>query len=59
MDILLDSGYITEDIKQKAQEMRNLSERMFAENMERSAATVRNSAEWKRIIFIADQIKVF
>ena len=56
LDILLDSGHITDDIRLKAQEMRSLSEKMFAESVERSANIVRNSAEWQRIISLADQI---
>jgi hypothetical protein len=59
LDILLDSGNITSGIKLKAQEMRNLSEKMLGENAERSASIIKNSAEWKRILSLADQIRIF
>lgn len=57
LEILLDSGYITEDIKHKVTEMRDLSEKMFGKGIERSATFVRNSPEWRRIIVLADQIR--
>lgn len=59
LNILYDSGYITDNIKDKAQRMRILSEEMLNGGMERSAFIVRKSPEWKRIFLIADEIKEF
>lgn len=59
LDILVDSGYITKDIKLKAQKIRQLSEIMLAENKERSADVVRNSSEWHQIFSMADEVRAF
>lgn len=59
LDILLDSGYITHDIKTKAQEIQTLNEKVLNDKVERSASFIRNSLEWKRIIFLADEIREF
>ena len=59
LDILLDNNFITKEIKLKAQEMRILSDKMFGEDMERSASFIRTSPEWQKIIALADEIKSF
>ena len=59
LEVLIGIGYITEEIKQKAQEMRILSDKMFEDNVECSAHIIRTSPEWQRIIFLADEIRAF
>ena len=59
LEILLDSGHITNDIKLKAQEMYQLSKGMFGDDVERTAQFIRTSPEWQKIVFLADEIKNF
>ncbi len=59
LDILLDNGNITEEIKVKAQEMRNLSEKMFEVGVERSVSFIKKSPEWRRIFTLAEEIRKF
>jgi len=59
LDILVDSGYITEDIKIKSQKIRKLSDKMFADEVERSADFIRNSKDWNEIFSLADEIRQF
>lgn len=59
LDILCDSNYITNEIKEKAHKMRLLSEKMLSEGVERSSTVIRNTSEWNQIFSIADEIKLF
>ncbi len=54
---LKENGILSEDVVKQVQEIRSLSDAMFAPGMEFSAQFIRKSKTWKKIFDMADQLK--